>query len=163
MVIRALTITLLFYEHSRDDPPLMADPIQSGDELRDGSVAYPPLSDAVPRQPAPFDLKGRTMTQAIKLITGALAVILTTGTLHAQAPRAVCGARDQVVETLTGRFGEVAQSWGMGPGNRIVEVFASEETGTWTITVTDANGTTCLVASGRYWENLAPVPVGEAL
>ena len=74
----------------------------------------------------------------------------------------LCGERDQIVDTLTGRFGEVRQSWGMGPGNRIVEVFASEETGTWTITVTDANGTTCLVASGDYWENLH-TPPGEEM
>jgi len=37
----------------------------------------------------------------------------------------------------------------------MVETFASSETGTWTITVTLANGTTCLVASGQNYEALA--------
>jgi hypothetical protein len=46
-----------------------------------------------------------------------------------------------------------------------VEVFASAETGTWTITVTNATGTTCLVASGQAFERLAetlPTPAEDA-
>ena len=39
--------------------------------------------------------------------------------------------------------------------NAVVEVFASDETGTWTITVTTPNGMTCLVASGQSFEALA--------
>jgi hypothetical protein len=32
-------------------------------------------------------------------------------------------------------------------------VFASEASGTWTITVTLPDGRTCLIASGRDWED----------
>lgn len=99
----------------------------------------------------------------IKGIIGVLALLPVTGTAEAQTARSVCGARAQIVETLNGRFGEVVQSWGMASGNQIVEVFASEETGTWTITATAANGTTCLVASGRFWETLARIPPGDPL
>jgi len=103
------------------------------------------------------------MTKAHALIGGGLALLATLGAAQAQTARTFCGERDQIVETLTARMGETAQSWGMGPNNRIVEVFASEETGTWTITITAPNGTTCLVAAGRYWENLTPPRAGEAL
>lgn len=103
------------------------------------------------------------MTKAHAIFGGVLALLLHTPTAQAQIARTICGDRDQIVSTLTGRFGETAQSWGMGPGNRIVEVFASEETGTWTITITAADGTTCLVASGRFWENLLQTPAGEAI
>jgi hypothetical protein len=51
----------------------------------------------------------------------------------------------------------------MGPNNRIIEVFASDETGSWTITITSPDGTTCLVAAGQFWENLLPPPVGDPL
>ena len=34
----------------------------------------------------------------------------------------------------------------------MLEVFASAETGTWTITLTMPGGPTCLVASGEAWE-----------
>jgi hypothetical protein len=65
-----------------------------------------------------------------------------------------CGARDTVVERLASKYGESRQSIGMAPRGRVVEVFASQETGTWTITVTMPNGMTCLVASGQSYENL---------
>ena len=82
---------------------------------------------------------------------------------NAQPARTICGERDMVVDTITDRFGETRQSWGLGPNNRIVEIFASEETGTWTITITSPDGTTCLVAAGLYWENLLPGPAGDPL
>ncbi len=65
-----------------------------------------------------------------------------------------CGARDTVVDRLSSKYGESRQSIGMAPKGRVVEVFASHETGTWTITVTTPNGLMCLVASGQSYENL---------
>lgn len=104
------------------------------------------------------------MTQASRVIGAVLALALFPTALLAQsAPRAICGHRADIVGRLTDHFGETARSIGMGPGNRIVEVFASDETGTWTITVTSADGTTCLVASGHTYEALMPPPPGEPL
>ena len=65
-----------------------------------------------------------------------------------------CATRDMVVERLTTKYGESRQSIGMAPKGRVIEVFASQETGTWTITVTMPNGITCLMASGQSFENL---------
>jgi hypothetical protein len=50
---------------------------------------------------------------------------------------------------------------GLGANNAVVEVFASAETGTWTITVTSVQGLTCLVASGQAFETLAEVLPAE--
>lgn len=70
-----------------------------------------------------------------------------------------CGARDQVVATLAERFGEVRRSIGVANGTAVMEVFASDETGTWTITVTMPDGMTCLVASGEGYETIVePLP-----
>ena len=44
---------------------------------------------------------------------------------------------------------------GLAARGSVVEVFASDETGTWTITVTNPAGVTCLVASGQSFEALA--------
>ena len=74
--------------------------------------------------------------------------------LAAAAQGQNCGNRDLVVERLTTKYGESRQSIGMAPKGRVVEVFASHETGTWTITVTMPNGITCLVASGQAFETL---------
>ena len=75
-----------------------------------------------------------------------------------------CAPRDVVLDHLADRFGETRQSIGLGQDGRVVEVFASTDTGTWTITVTLPNGLTCLIASGESFETLAetPPPAGTA-
>lgn len=77
-----------------------------------------------------------------------------------------CAQRAFVLERLADRYGETRQSIGLGANNQVVEVFASLETGTWTITVTSPAGMTCLVASGQSYETLPetkPVTSEQAL
>ncbi|MEM7752029.1 MAG: hypothetical protein AAF230_01380 [Pseudomonadota bacterium] len=84
-------------------------------------------------------------------------LIVTTALLaplSASAQGQNCGNRELVVERLTTKYGESRQSIGMAPKGRVIEVFASHETGTWTITMTMPNGITCLVASGQSYETL---------
>lgn len=96
------------------------------------------------------------------LLATALAGV--AGTAAAQGtPTMICGTRDHVVGQITGRHGERARSIGLAPRNRIVEVFASDETGTWTIIVTTADGRSCLMASGDHFEVLHPEPPGAPL
>lgn len=66
-----------------------------------------------------------------------------------------CAPREVVVDRLAEKYGESRQSVGLGANNSMVEVFAANDTGTWTITVTSANGLTCLVASGQSFETVA--------
>ncbi|MEN8656787.1 hypothetical protein [Marivita sp.] len=66
-----------------------------------------------------------------------------------------CAARDTVIQRLASAYGETRQSIGLAQNNTMVEVFASSTTGTWTITVTNTAGRTCLVASGQAFEQLA--------
>ncbi len=66
-----------------------------------------------------------------------------------------CAPRERVVQRLADSYGETRQAIGLGANNAVIEVFASDETGTWTITVTMASGMTCLVASGQAYERLA--------
>jgi len=102
--------------------------------------------------------------QFLTLSLGVGALILAT--THAFAQQNNCGERDRVVERLANTYGESRQSIGLAPNNSVVEVFASSETGTWTITVTNTSGKTCLVASGQAFEtthgDLLPT-AGEAL
>lgn len=73
--------------------------------------------------------------------------------VNAQQP--TCAKREMVIERLHNKFGETRQSIGLGRNNSVVEVFASTDTGTWTIVVTMPNGVSCLVASGESFEQLA--------
>lgn len=86
----------------------------------------------------------------LALSLGLGAMLLATQ--HAFAQGANCGDRDTVIERLAEGYGETRQSVGLAPNNSVVEVYASLETGTWTITVTNAAGITCLVASGQAYE-----------
>ncbi len=99
------------------------------------------------------------MNRTIKLfhlgaLTTAAAILLATTTDIAAQGRN-CAPRDAVVNRLAEGYGETRQSMGLGANNAVVEVFASDETGSWTITVTAPNGVTCLVASGQGFEQLA--------
>lgn len=100
-----------------------------------------------------------------RLLIGAAGfAILTLGATTTEAQtRNNCAPRAAVIERLSSGFGETRQSIGLGANNQVIEVFASDETGTWTITVTTPQGVTCLVASGQAFETLAEVspPKGD--
>lgn len=97
------------------------------------------------------------------LSLAATALILSIQTAAAQSAEAggQCAARDKVVSVLAAKYGETRHGIGLASNNTVMEVFASEKTGTWTITVTMPTGVTCMVASGQGYEALAetmPVP-----
>lgn len=85
------------------------------------------------------------------LVLGAVASAALTAPVAAQ--NRMCGERALVLDRLSGHFGETRRGMGLGANNGIVEVFASDDTGTWTITVTMPNGTMCLVASGQAYDD----------
>lgn len=104
------------------------------------------------------------MKQAFWKMTALAIGALAASTTFTQAQQN-CAPRDLVIERLASAYGEARQSIGLAQNNTMVEVFASVETGTWTITVTNASGLTCLVASGQAFERLTetlPTPAEDA-
>lgn len=89
----------------------------------------------------------------VKIIALTCAIPLLASPANAQSARN-CADHAMVVERLASGYGEARQSIGMSSDNAVIEVFASSETGTWTITVTQAGGPTCLVASGAGYQAL---------
>lgn len=65
------------------------------------------------------------------------------------AQAATCADHGVVVQRLAEVYGESRQSIGLAHDHSVVEVFASMDTGSWTITVTQPGGPTCLVAAGQ--------------
>ncbi|MDU8911856.1 hypothetical protein [Aestuariicoccus sp. MJ-SS9] len=94
------------------------------------------------------------MSKTFRMAMLATGLVFGAATL-AKAQGQNCAPREVVVEQLASRYGETRQSMGLGRDNAMMEVFASAETGSWTITVTSAGGMTCLVASGQAFETLA--------
>ncbi|WP_371156338.1 hypothetical protein [Jannaschia sp. 2305UL9-9] len=96
------------------------------------------------------------MTKTQKLNCSLFALVsfaLLLASLPAAARGQNCGARGAVIERLSSHFGETRRGIGLARQTGVMEVFASDTTGTWTITVTLPDGRTCLVASGQAWED----------
>ena len=85
---------------------------------------------------------------ALALVAG-LAISPTDTLAQGQT---ICGARDSIIAQLEAKYGETRKSVGFQQGRGVVEVYASEETGSWTILVTDARGHSCLMAAGEAFQ-----------
>ncbi len=74
-----------------------------------------------------------------------------------------CGTRDQLTALLSDRYGETRRAVGLAGEAAVMELFAAEATGTWTITLTLPDGQMCLMASGQGFEPLSdPLPARGA-
>lgn len=93
------------------------------------------------------------MTKQMLGLSLGLAALLAADLAQAQnVRRNMCAERKIVLKKLTGQYGETRRSMGLAANSGIIEMHASGETGSWTITVTHPNGMTCLVAAGTSFE-----------
>ncbi len=83
------------------------------------------------------------------LSLGFVGLILAT---HAGWAADQCAPRDKVVAALANGYGEARSGIGLNGEARVMEMFVNATTGTWTITVTLPDGTTCLIATGEHFE-----------
>ena len=80
-----------------------------------------------------------------------------------------CNERNAVIQRLAEKYGESRVSIGLDNNGNLLEMYANEETGTWSFTTTLApriegdQTLTCLMASGESFEQVNdPLPlVGE--
>jgi hypothetical protein len=87
---------------------------------------------------------------AIILALAAAALGLALSTTFASA--AECAQRDQLVAQLDERWGEARLGLGIANGKVVAEIWANEETGSWSFVGTMPDGTSCLIATGTAWE-----------
>ncbi len=66
-----------------------------------------------------------------------------------------CAPRADVVQRLAEIYGETRRSIGIARQGAVMELFASDQSGSWTITITMPEGVTCLIATGQSFEALA--------
>jgi hypothetical protein len=77
-----------------------------------------------------------------------------------------CPPRAQLVESLAKKFGETQRTMGYvggannAPVTAVMETYANDTTGTWTILLAKPDGTACMMASGGGWIGDA-MPPGE--
>ena len=83
-----------------------------------------------------------------------VAMSLWTGSASAQQN---CTTRDNAVSQLAKQYKEQVVSRGLIKGGKtMVELFVSD-TGSWTMVVTNTDGTSCVVAAGDSWHDVPAV------
>lgn len=63
----------------------------------------------------------------------------------------LCDTRENVTALLADSYGETVRVSGLAGETALMELFASDETGTWSITMTLPDGMMCLMASGTLF------------
>ncbi len=65
-----------------------------------------------------------------------------------------CAPREDIIQRLAENYGETRRGIGIARQGSVMEVYASDSSGSWTITVTLPDGVTCLIASGQAYEDV---------
>jgi hypothetical protein len=65
--------------------------------------------------------------------------------------QSLCFSRQVLVSHLEQKFGEQKVGEGVGDNGDVLEIVASEGGSTWTLFLTNTNGRSCLLASGKDW------------
>jgi hypothetical protein len=94
--------------------------------------------------------KGPKMTQMMFALSLGLGGMIAASDIAFGAPQ--CDTRERLLAFLSDRYGETRQSVGLVGQAAVMELFAAEDTGTWTITMTMPDGQMCLMASGAGYE-----------
>jgi len=74
---------------------------------------------------------------------------------------APCGMRDNLVEQLQSKYSEELAVGGLqttSGAQTIMEIWASEKTGTFTVLLTSANGVSCIIGAGTDFFEAIPKP-----
>ena len=63
-----------------------------------------------------------------------------------------CAPREEIATALLDRFSESQIAIALSADNRLIELFASSNSGSWTLTATDSQGNTCILLFGEAFE-----------
>ena len=78
----------------------------------------------------------------------------TTAQTQAPAQAQQCDQRARVIGHLAQKYKEAPVAIGVTSTGGMVEVLTTGDGGTWTIILSNPNGTSCLVAAGEGWRAL---------
>ena len=94
------------------------------------------------------------MGAAVMLIAMSAMPVAATG-----SPQ--CAPRPEFLKQLSKQFHEEPVALGLTNNGSLIEVLTSDDGSTWTMMVSQPNGSSCLIAAGEGWEELKRVAKGE--
>ena len=68
-----------------------------------------------------------------------------------------CAPRDIIINKLETGYNEALVGGGLSGSRQLLEVWSSPDSGSFTILLTQANGTSCILAAGQNWHGEQPV------
>lgn len=92
-----------------------------------------------------------------------VAAMVSIGLTAPAAAQMACAKRANILENLSGKYSEAPVAMGLANTGGVIEVLSSPEGNTWTIILTDPNGTSCLIAAGEYWEAAKKLLAGQKI
>ena len=96
-----------------------------------------------------------------KLLSLAAAMLVAGSFGGGAVAEPTCGLHATMIMKLDLQYGESRHGIGLsGPGSAF-EIWANDETGSWTILKVYPSGQACWMASGEGWEVDPPVPPGK--
>ena len=68
-------------------------------------------------------------------------------------PRMPCHNAMEIAKQLNSKYDESPVAFGLQSNGNLLQVYSSEEKGTWTVVSTTPTGVSCIVAAGKSWES----------
>jgi hypothetical protein len=90
------------------------------------------------------------MNQTMFALSLGLGGMIAAADIANGAPQ--CDSRDRVIALLADRYSETRRAVGIAGQSAVMELYAADTTGTWSITITLPDGQMCLMASGSGYE-----------
>jgi hypothetical protein len=111
---------------------------------------------------APLQIRTRSALTRTK-VTGAAVALIAMSAIPAAATTASppCAPRPELLKQLAKQFHEQPAALGLTSNGSLIEVLTSDDGETWTIMISQPNGSSCLVAAGASWEELKHAAKGE--
>lgn len=82
--------------------------------------------------------------------------LIVAKAVRGQEPPEGCAARATMAQILAETFGEKPVATGLSEGGLVVEVWATADGDTWTITTAKPGGLVCYAIGGKGWTAAAP-------
>ena len=95
----------------------------------------------------------------MKAAVATATLMIAAAPLAAQSANGPCGQREYFVDQLVDTYQEQPVAGGLQSEDSLVEIWASKETGSFTILVTDPAGMTCVAFTGEDFQE-SPAFVG---
>ena len=96
------------------------------------------------------------MRFAVRLLAAA-AVVFAAVPAAAEAEqqtRRPCHDYGEIHKQLSKKYDEAPVAFGLQTNGNLLQIYASEDKGTWTVISTSPAGLACIVAAGKSWEAL---------